>query len=204
MECLQKIWKSLCLLNPDSWAKVYINWASFLITSMWEVLWGWVVNRASQSLEIGHVWTQSFRVKTWSHNCQQKAPILLLGPESHWCARLFMCYQYWPQEQQHKVLKSGSVMGFQPLLLYISTYCCVYSQTVSGALFHLFAGMSTCLMWKEGYRVAVKIVFNEHTEQILLSVVPFQLHWGWGHLASYQEYVFFLHLFQKAWEPLGG
>lgn len=52
MECLQKIWKSLCLLNPDSWAKVYINWASPLITSMWEVLWGWVVNRASHSLEI--------------------------------------------------------------------------------------------------------------------------------------------------------
>lgn len=38
--------ENLCLLNPDSRAKVYVNWASFLITSMWEVLWGWVVNRA--------------------------------------------------------------------------------------------------------------------------------------------------------------
>lgn len=60
MECLQKIWKSLCLLNPDSWAKVYTNWASFLITSMWEVLWGRVVNRASQSLEIRHIFGYSY------------------------------------------------------------------------------------------------------------------------------------------------
>lgn len=47
--------ENLRLLNPDSWGKVYMNWASFLVTSMWEVLWGWVLKRASQLLEIRHM-----------------------------------------------------------------------------------------------------------------------------------------------------
>lgn len=141
MECLQKIWKSLCLLNPDSWAKVYINWDSFLITSMWEIPWGWVVNRASQSLESRHMFG-------FSHPGLKLSPIIVSKSILSLESRILLLHQTAALLPKLALVGATQSVGSQDLLLDLSPCSCT-SAHVAVCLpetfvvhFHLLAGMS--------------------------------------------------------------
>lgn len=152
---------------------------------MWEVLWGWVVHRASHSVEIRHVWIQSFRVKAWPH-VSKKLPFYHWGQNPTHAPGSTSVARAGFNKSDTEGWQWGSVAGSQPLLLYVSIHFIAACLPKPFLVFSFTYWQEWAfILYAKKETVAIKILINEHTEQILLSVMPFQLHWTQGHLASF-------------------
>lgn len=141
---------------------------------MWEVLWGWVVNRASHSLEIRQMF--GFRCSGYKPGCRIVSKKL---PFYHWGQIPVM--QQAPAGLAALALKEQQCAGGQDPRPAPSS-APVRQHTGLSAFPSRFWGspslsdrtelLSVC----KGGNVSNKILINECTEHILLSVLPLQPH----------------------------
>lgn len=97
-----------------------------------------------------------------------------------------LCCQHWLLRSSR--VAAGRVHGWiSALPLYRARRALCPPELLLGLPFTHWQQWAFVLCAKEEM-LAINVLINEYTEQILLSVMPFQPHWSWGRLESHQDF----------------